>query len=384
VQQSAHLDRSPRPAVLAAVEAQSRINWLDGLRVLACFLVIVSHSTDLYVETASGAYFVTVVRACVPLFVMISGALLLPMRGTTEEFLRRRFSRLVAPFLIWGVILALLPIPGAEPDWAPTGNILHGLVEKGSLSLMAYNILMLPCNFTGSNVHFWFLYVIMGLYLFIPIISPWIRQTTTGRLLVFLSLWGFTLCLPYFQHLPGHGFFPALHGECDWNARGMTYYFGGYLGYLVLGHLLTRLPKLTAGRGLALAAGMFVVGWAATYVGFVWSVAHKTTGKDLEFFIENLSPNVALMAMAIFIGARAFLSGGWGGRILKPLAVLSFGVFLVHYWVLLWVRDWLLTGALHGQPAWVGVPLIAIPTFLIALIIAKAVSLLPGSRWLLG
>jgi surface polysaccharide O-acyltransferase-like enzyme len=368
----------------AAYNPQGRIHWLDGIRVLACFLVIVCHSTDMYLDSHSGAYFVSVARSCVPLFVMISGALLLPMRGTTEEFLRRRFSRLIVPFLAWGVILALLPIPGAEPAWAPTNNILHGLATDGRFGLAAYNIIMLPFNFTGSNVHFWFLYVIVGLYLFIPIISPWIRQTSSRGLIIFLSIWGFTLFLPYIQHFPGHNLFPALHGECDWNSRSMTYYFGGYLGYLVLGHLLTRLPRPATGKALALATAMFATGWAATYLGFVWTVAHKTCDKDLEFFIEFLSPNVALMTIAVFIAARALLASGWGAKVLKPVAILSFGIFLVHYWVLLWVRDWMLVDVLKGQDAVIGIPLIAIPTFLIALVIAKAVSRLPGSHWLLG
>lgn len=363
---------------------QGRIPWLDGIRIFACLLVVFSHSADSYVETPNGAYFVSVTRACVPLFVMISGALLLPMRGTTEAFLRRRFFRLVVPFFAWGVLLALLPVPGVEPAWAPTGNVLHRMMEAGHLNLAAYNVIMLPFNFTNSNIHFWFLYVIVGLYLFIPVISPWIRQVSTRGLLLFLSIWGFTLCLPYLQHFPGHPLFPELHGECDWNSRSMTYYFGGYLGYLVLGHLMTRLPKMDPRKALPLSAGLFAVGWFATYSGFVWTVAHKTCGKDLEFFIEFLSPNVALMTLAVFIGARALLSGGWGAAVMEQISVLSFGVFLIHYWVLLWVRDWMLVKVLPGLDAVVGIPLIAIPTFIIALAIAKAVSFLPGRRWLLG
>lgn len=366
-----------------------RITWLDLVRVLACYLVIVSHSTDNFVQTPDGkvdptaAWFVSGVRACVPLFVMISGALLLPMRGTAEAFFRRRFSRVLVPFLIWGVVLALLPIPGAEPNWAPT-NVLEKMVKAGSLDRVVYNVVMLPLNFTNRNVHFWFLYVILGLYLFIPVISPWVKQATNRGLMAFLGVWAFTLFLPYIQHFPGSNLFPALQGECDWNSRGMTFYFGGYLGYLVLGHWLARLPELRASRALPLAAVMFAAGWVFTWKGFLWSVDHKVVDKDLEFFIENLSPNVALMTVAIFIACRAVKIPVKLEPIVRNAAVLSFGIFLIHYWTLLWVRDWMLVKLIPGLGPAPAILLLATTTFLISWILAQLVSLLPGRRWLLG
>src|SRR6478735_4906834 len=135
-------------------EAQ-RIGWIDSVRVLACFLVVVSHSTDAFVQTPDGsvdgvaAFFVGGVRACVPLFVMISGALLLPMRGTAQEFFKRRLSRVIVPFLIWGVVLAVLPIPAGEPNWAPPNGV-ESLVQAqphSSPGRIFYNICMLPVNF---------------------------------------------------------------------------------------------------------------------------------------------------------------------------------------------------------------------------------------------
>ena len=66
------------------VPARERIGWVDLLRVIACFLVVFSHSCDAFVAvfdsdratflqgTLAGSF----VRACVPLFVMMSGVLL--------------------------------------------------------------------------------------------------------------------------------------------------------------------------------------------------------------------------------------------------------------------------------------------------------------------
>jgi surface polysaccharide O-acyltransferase-like enzyme len=48
-------------------------------------------------------------RACVPLFVMISGYLLLPIKEAPEVFYKKRFTRLLFPFLIWSVMYCIVP-----------------------------------------------------------------------------------------------------------------------------------------------------------------------------------------------------------------------------------------------------------------------------------
>lgn len=78
----------------------------DVLRVLACIMVIVVHARGPYTYHANGAldfwadFYFVFVRAGVPLFVMLSSALLLPLRQTTGDFLKRRFMRVVLPFVI--------------------------------------------------------------------------------------------------------------------------------------------------------------------------------------------------------------------------------------------------------------------------------------------
>ncbi|QWP58126.1 acyltransferase family protein [Akkermansia muciniphila] len=77
----------------------SRIPWLDNIRVFACILVIASHIVGQFFvsppftpdnETFAWSSFYTVlVRVSIPLFFMISGALLLPVRDTTGQFLKK-------------------------------------------------------------------------------------------------------------------------------------------------------------------------------------------------------------------------------------------------------------------------------------------------------
>lgn len=117
----------------APIELQQKnhIVWLDVVRLIAMFTVVCCHCTDpfnFYPGTASnideikfwGAVYGAVLRPCVPLFVMITGALLLPVRGDASVFYKKRIPRVFFPFLIWSVLYNLFPwitgVLGFEPQ----------------------------------------------------------------------------------------------------------------------------------------------------------------------------------------------------------------------------------------------------------------------------
>lgn len=70
----------------------------------------------------------------------------------------------------------------------------------------------IPVNFGVEIGHLWFVYMLLGLYLFAPVVSPWIETASRRAMEGYLALWAFTLCIPYV-----HLVFPELLGECFWN-----------------------------------------------------------------------------------------------------------------------------------------------------------------------
>lgn len=390
------------------IASRPRIDWPDTIRFFACVMVILAHSIDPYVFTADAkvstiiSCMVTAVRPCVPFFIMLSGALLLPMRGTSEDFFKRRFSRVLIPFFLWSAAYAFFPVPnkitatGAE-------NILAEWVTNPQL----YNFLMIPLNFNSSNVHFWFIFVLLGLYLFIPVFSPWVEKASKKNLLTFLSIWGVTLLLPYMHYFG----FKEVFGECAWNLYGTFHPFSGYIGYMLLGYFLMKYNTLSLKKALLIGIPMIVVGFWITRCGFVWTVDHFVDrDRDLETFIAHLTPNVVIMTTGLFIILQKIQFQGVVQRFIRTFSGLSYGIFLLHYIISIWVMwiigqvhmlyfskiyhalldatgwQWLRTVAENQQDIlpvfeiFSGALLVLILSTLVAFFLSK----LPKSKWLMG
>ncbi len=94
----------------ATTAGTTRIVFLDYLRVLACLMVIATHSCDSFYIGPGGVWqcasesdrlwisiIDSIMRAAVPLFVMTSSYLLLPLKDDNTTFFKRRFIRVLVP-----------------------------------------------------------------------------------------------------------------------------------------------------------------------------------------------------------------------------------------------------------------------------------------------
>ena len=130
---------------------QSRNHGLDLLRVLACYMVLQVHAGEFYYIADGGlvaaggepvwaCWLNSLCRTAVPLFVMLSGFFLLPVRERTRDFFARRFVRVVVPFLVWCVLYAIYQFLTGRTDaagYAENVNLYtagHGLksITRGS------------------------------------------------------------------------------------------------------------------------------------------------------------------------------------------------------------------------------------------------------------
>ena len=325
-------------------QKNQHIVWLDVVRFIAMFTVVCCHCTDpfnFYPGTAPnigeiklwGAIYGSVLRPCVPLFVMITGALLLPVRSDASTFYKKRIPRVFYPFLIWSVLYNLFPwitgLLGLNPqiilDFFPYAG---EEVMQQSFSVSLEYILMIPFNFSILAVHMWYIYLLIGLYLYLPVFSAWVEKASERAKLMFLLAWGVTLLLPYYYQFVSN----YLWGTCSWNAFGMLYAFAGFNGYLLLGHYLKNL-EWSLKKTLAIGIPMFAVGYAVTFLGFRHITAlPEYTDEMLELFFTYCSLNVVMMTIPVFMLAKKVkVNSERMKKALANLTVCGFGIYMIHY-----------------------------------------------------
>ena len=325
-------------------QKNQHIVWLDVVRFIAMFTVVCCHCTDpfnFYPGTAPnigeiklwGAIYGSVLRPCVPLFVMITGALLLPVRSDASTFYKKRIPRVFYPFLIWSVLYNLFPwitgLLGLNPqiilDFFPYAG---EEVMQQSFSVSLEYILMIPFNFSILAVHMWYIYLLIGLYLYLPVFSAWVEKASERAKLMFLLAWGVTLLLPYYYQFVSN----YLWGTCSWNSFGMLYAFVGFNGYLLLGHYLKNL-EWSLKKTLAIGIPMFAVGYAVTFLGFRHITAlPEYTDEMLELFFTYCSLNVVMMTIPVFMLAKKVkVNSERMKKALANLTVCGFGIYMIHY-----------------------------------------------------
>jgi len=348
---------------------QKRVIWLDWLRLVACFLVMLTHSTEPFylggegslILTHSDAVWVAVLdvfsRAAVVLFVIASSYLQLPLHYSAGEFFRRRAVRILVPFLIWTIVYALV---WGEP---------------------VQNFKDLVWNFNYAAGHLWFVYMLIGLYLVIPLLSPWAEKVGKKELQVYLCIWLFTTLIPFFRDwlggaapviygpsgIPNPAKYP-LWGEASWNSYGLFYYLSGMIGYLLIGLYFRKfVGELSWKKTLAIALPVFLGGFAIGVFGFLRRVGADADG---VFPVEgpvglaaiwetpwlNDSIGVTMMAIGWILILRRFNGDGrFYRKIVLPVSKASYGMYLSHLLVLSIVSAWLREALRLGSEGLLGI-----------------------------
>ena len=330
---------------IAINTTRKHVVWLDVVRLVAMFTIVCCHSADPFnfypgeppanIDEIKfwGAAYGAFLRPCVPLFVMITGALLLPVRGEISAFYKKRISRVFWPFLIWSVIYNLFPwftgLLGLNPeiilDFFPYSG---EEAARQSLNVSLGYIAEMPLNFSLLDVHMWYIYLLIGLYLYLPIFSAWVEKASEKAKLWFLVAWGITGLLPYYYQFVS----PYIWGGCAWNSFNMFYYFAGFNGYLLLGHYL-RNHDWSWSKTLSVCIPMFLAGYMVTFFGFRHMTAlPQCTDEMLELFFTYNSLNVIMMTIPFFLIAKKVkVRSELIQRMLANLTVCGFGIYMIHY-----------------------------------------------------
>lgn len=374
-------DGSLSKSLLSEVSTQSsappskpRYFGIDLLRLLSCYMVMQVHSGEYYyiddnftVRKGTGPFWVgiynTILYSCVPLFVMISGYLLLPVKTDIPAFLKTRFTRVLFPFFFWCIIY----------------SFYFFILKRITFSECLINIPKIFVNYGVEIGHLWYIYMLIGVYLFAPIISPWIKQASVSQFLYFISFWLVSCCFNYI-----HLLFPQIWGECSWNNTPMLQCFTGHFGYAVLGSFIKlHLDTNKKDDFYWLGCIFLVVGYVVTTVIFeVQYYRNVKSSFDLEIGLNFHTINVGMMAFGFFLLFRKIqCKNKYVVKIVNDVAVKSYGMYLTHIIILDQFHN--LFDQENKRPC-IFIPVVAICTFVVTFLLIKLISFIPYSKFIIG
>lgn len=350
-------------------ELNTRLVWIDNMRVVATIAVIVVHVatpavfTKFNSQSATntewwiGNVYDSLCRFCVPIFVMLTGALLLPQTISLTNFLKKRLNRILLPFLLWSFIYIIF-------------NFALKVRDEGLHQAFSHIGPWLLIQITqGAGPHLWYVYMIIGLYLFIPIIQPFIVAASNKAILYFLGIWFITLL--YNQQ-------KLLMVTSPFNLS----YFSGYIGYLVLGYYIAE--KLTISKSILYRAiVLFITGFAATLIGTYINTFNQ--GAFSHAFYEYLTFNVLFAAVGIFIiikSRQTFHSSSVLNKIRNLISRYGYGIYLSHLLIISILAHFNINYSLITPV--VGIPLVTLICLSLSAALVYMINKLPYGKYISG
>lgn len=340
-----------------------RIYYLNFLRFIAIVAVLLIHITtgiarDLNAVSPDwwwiGNIFNSMSRWAVPVFIMISGALLLDVtkHSSLKTFFQKRFMKVFFPFLLWSFFYYL---------WGERNYLNHfnfGLFLKDLIQNQVY-------------YHLWFFYLIIGLYLITPILWAFIKGADRKTANYFFLLWFIEA-----------GLFLTVKQFLNINIA-ISVYIVSHVGYFILGYYLNQVkiePKIT--RIIYLLGGFSL---ATTIIG-TYFVTLGNRGINNEYLYCNESITTMGIALAVFVFIK---NRNWADVVQKRpeawwlianFSKTSFGIYLLHPFILEFLsKSQINSGLVHPL---LGIPLTLFLCLWICFIIVWLLQKVPLVRYL--
>ncbi|MCM1103596.1 MAG: acyltransferase [Clostridium sp.] len=296
----------------------TRKNYLDYARILAALMVILTHACSMQADADAALWKTNLLFACAgiglvcnPLYVMISGSLLLASEKEESlgTFYFRRFVKVVVPMVVYYVIFLCV---SGQISLIPPRNLKEG-------------VLQIFAGASGVVPHYWLIYLLISLYVTAPFVRVMVKNLKDRDITVmfFLILAEEVLA----AYLPLIGV-----------QTGLTMSLASWEGVFILGYIVTErrtkwMERMVLISGAVSAAAVAVV---------------SVCDYSLRSYVCNTAPTMVLFAGAVLI-LLSKLDGVLKGKLslaVQTLSKYSYSIILVH-WYGLFVVTW---GKIGIQP----------------------------------
>ncbi len=352
---------------------QLRIGYLDALRTVACFAVVMLHVTALNtynVEFISQEwnifmFYESVVNWAVPTFVMISGAVMLNKDYAYKRILMKTL-KISQIFFVWSALYLIFDF------------CIYGM------STYSDNALWLQV-FLQGHYHMWYLIMLAGLYLIVPIMKGMIDKASSRKAYVLLAI-VLTFTVPTVMDLLQQSkvggvlrntvvgaFYRALTNVHDDLNFHLTM---GFAAYFVIGYEMVHFINISAHKCWILGCLCFFIGIVITFFEIMISNSKEAAG----FFMQHYQVAILLQSAGILLIMKS-LQGRkivlWLGKI----SPLTLGIYIIHPMIIETLQRFGIT-SLSFNPV-LFIPLLTLAIFTVAALIVYFLVRTKGFKYLI-
>ncbi len=299
--------------------SRSNIVWIDNARAISSILVIATHMLGPWVYQINqfgnvNRFFIltffTISKLCTPTFLMISGALLIQKDYSDLTQHKRRVKRLFSSFVLWSLLYLIF-------------YTFLNIYKGEHYTLKSYALFLKESALQGSAYHLWFMYLIIGIYLSMPLLSILCKKISKNQLIIFFVIWGITLITNLFVEFNSIGDFIS---SCI-----------GYLGYLFVGSLINK-NKLNEKIRIRYASIIFLVGVVSTLY-LAYHQFSETQAVSAKTF-HRLNVNIAFVTIGFFMMIKSYM---YKNEFIKSISKHSLGIYYIHLFLIMIVNKiWIL------------------------------------------
>jgi len=290
------------------MENKSKTAYLELLRIIACFFVIVNHTNSgifLAHNPEDKTWWVSITyffacKVAVPIFLMISGTLLL---GKTDDF--RKYVSRILRIVIVIVVFSLL-------------YYVRSMYMAGTpIDIIEFLKLIYQRHITNA---YWYLYLYLGILLVLPLFQT---------LAVHMRKWEFQILL--LVSVVGMGALPVVVRYLPGAACSYMFtepFLSVYVGVFFLGYYLTHYVELK--KSYAVISAFLFVGVTAAEVLLTYR-EYYIRPEDFLFLEDRTYLNVTIASAALFylvryLGSVVRQEKFWSA--VKFVGGCSFGIYL--------------------------------------------------------
>ena len=292
---------------------------LDVTRFVAVIAVVLIHTSASYMNlyqpnSFAGIFtniFNTISRIGVPLFVMISGCLMLNERKeiTFKEIFNKYIRNIIILYLVWSLLYSLgyqIILPAFNGEEINFRGFLFGIFR--------------------AHYHLWYLPMIAGLYLITPILRCFVKKENSKTVLYFIVLsFIFNFFSPLIEFLAGYSnLFQYINQFID----GLYLdFFCGYVGYYLIGWYVIN---------IGIKKGYRIVLYIAGFASLIFTIIMVQIFTSQAWLFQTpLNAFILLISVMIFDLINNYYKGNdKSNNVFKKLSNLAFGVYVVHVAIL--------------------------------------------------